>query len=133
MTFIPSKPSSKDNIINEQKPLVNDIDYNNKENKDKVLRFLSQISASYMSEISWQLLISDYDTKNAIFELMNYGLVERVPVLSYGEHRLIARVPEMSRINQGGIENFSKKKWVAISEKGKEYLGITTTKISKGW
>jgi len=86
-----------------------------------------------MAEITWDLSINDYEGKNALSELIAEGLVERVPVLSYGEPRLIARVFDMSRINQGGFANFAKKRWFAISNKGKESLGIPITEITKGW
>jgi hypothetical protein len=125
LTYIPpTPPSSQNDKIAEQQRLIPNIDLDTKVLKEKVLKYLNNISASFISEMCWEIVVSDYELKGVLAELLAEGLIERVPVLPHGEPRLIARVYDQSMKNQAGYENFSKKRWFAITKKGKAVLEL---------
>lgn len=96
-----------------------DVDFETINHKKNILKNLKRFTAAYLSEIAWESNLSDYQTRLILNELWDSGFVEQVRVTEEGDPRLIARVSEMSAKGQGGMVNFQKKRWFAITEKGR--------------
>lgn len=91
--------------------------------KCRILFSLRRLPASFLSEISWESNITEYETKNVLNRMFHEGLVEEIPVdWLVPDNRLLRRVPDQSAKGQAGYPNFSKKRWFGITKKGLDEL-----------
>lgn len=123
MVLVRTQKSSKNDMIRESQVRIPDTDHETLEHKERILKWLSRIGTSYLSEISWEANISEYQCKNIINSLRHQGFIERVEVdFNRPDPRLLSRVADQSATGQGGFESFSRKHWFAITTEGRAYL-----------
>ena len=94
-----------------------DVDFQTQENKKRILDVLKKIPAMFLSEISWETGMTDYQTRIILNEMWRDGEVEAINVdFSKPDERLLMRVPEMSARGQGDYDNFKKKRWFGVPQ-----------------
>jgi hypothetical protein len=123
VTYIPTKKSSKNDIIEEQRVLAQELDTITEAEKLKVMRFIFTQRSAFLSEISWETGVNEYRSREILNALWAGGFLEIIPVHPIiPDERLFVRVPDQARIGQSGFANFCKKRWFGLTNDGLEWL-----------
>lgn len=97
--------------------------FNPADHNDRVLLTLRKNPAMFLSEIAWECGLNEYQARQCLNNLWKEDVVEQIPVAwIVPDPRLLLRVPDMSARNQAGFNNFCKRRWFGLSEKGVRIL-----------
>lgn len=106
-----------DKNIQEHLSSIADLDEETLKNNKKILEFIKTNGASFVSELAWELSMTEYQVKLCLRNLIEKGEIETIPVNPfYPDERLANRVPDQSAKGQAGLVNFSKKRWFGIKK-----------------
>lgn len=103
--------------IQEHLSSINELDEETTRHNKKIVEFLKNNEASFVTEMAWELSLTEYQVKLCLRDLIEKGIVETISVNPfYPDRRLAARVPDQSAKEQAGIANFSKKRWFGLKK-----------------